>query len=107
MTDAVDLFVGQVSRSIRRSIYQRVRELNGRAPGEDELRIIVSTAARSALNRAGVRDLAALAADGAQVAAALEATLGEGDPVPPQLAAWRITRDGANPGIVDALFEAP
>lgn len=104
MTDAVDAFVVTVSRGIRRSIYQRLRDLRERRLGEDELNAIVATATRSALDRAGVRDLATLAASGAQVATALEATLGEGDPVPPALSAWQAARDGADAGIRDALF---
>lgn len=106
MTDAVDDFVATVSRGVRRAISQRVRELNGRTPGDEELRIIVATSTRAALNRAGIRDLAALAAGGGQVAAALEATLSEGDPVPAALAAWRETRENAT-GLVDALFVVP
>jgi hypothetical protein len=105
MTDAVDAFVATVSRGIRRSIYQRLRDLRDRRLGEGELNAIVATATRAALDRAGVRDLASLSMGGAQVATALQATVAEGDPLPPELAAWLAARDAASPGIVDALFQ--
>ncbi|MFN3354359.1 MAG: hypothetical protein ACK4Z5_12180 [Brevundimonas sp.] len=101
MSEIVDAFVNDVTRAIRRSIYQRLKE---RGFSQDELTAVVSTATRAALQRAGVRDLAALASAGAQVAATYEAALPPGDPLPPSLESWKVTRD-SSPERIRPLLE--
>lgn len=107
MTEAVDAFVAAVTRGVRRSIFLRTRDLRDRRLGEQELNVIVANATRAAMSRAGVRDLAALAVGGAQVAASLETKVPEGEPEPAALTAWRAARDSADPAIINALLQVP
>lgn len=73
MTDA---FVDDVTRSIRRSLFHR---LKGFGFSQDELTGIVSGATKEAVRRAQVADLTAVARAAGSVAAALE-TAAPGDP---------------------------
>ena len=94
-----DVFVADVTRSIRRSLFNRLRTL---AVSQDQLTQIVSGATRSAVARAQVSDMAAVLAAAGPAIAALEAAA----PSDPALAAFVTVRDAA-PSDVQSLLAPP
>lgn len=91
-----DTFINDVTRSVRRSMLHR---LKGLGLGQDQLRITVSAAAKAAVGRAQVADMAAVLAAAGPVVAALEAAA----PSDPALAAFVIVRDSADASVQDLL----
>lgn len=91
-----DTFVNDVTRSIRRSLFNRLRTL---AVSQDELTRIVSGATRAAVGRSQVADMAAVLAAAGPVVTALEAAA----PSDPALAAFATVRDAAAGSVQDLL----
>lgn len=91
-----DTFINDVTRSVRRSMLHR---LKGLGLGQDQLRITVSAAAKAAVGRAQVADMAAVLAAAGPVVAALEAAA----PSDPALAAFVAARDSADASVQDLL----
>ena len=94
-----DTFVADVTRSVRRSMLNR---LKGLGLGQDQLRITVATAAKAAVARAQVSDMAAVLAAAGPAIAALEAAA----PSDPALAAFIAVRDTSSAD-VQALLDTP
>jgi hypothetical protein len=89
-------FVSDVTRSVRRSMLHR---LKGLGLGQDQLRITVSAAAKAAVGRTQVADMAAVLAAVGPVVAALEVAA----PSDPALAAFVAVRDSADTSVQDLL----
>lgn len=97
MTDA---FVADVTRSIRRTLFHR---LKGYGFSQDELTNIVSGATRAAVERAQVAPLVTLAGAAGPVVAALQAAA----PSDPALAAFTAASAGVPGPVMDLLTPAP
>lgn len=95
-----DTFIADVTRSVRRSMLHR---LKGLGLGQDQLRITVSAAAKAAVGRAQVADMAAVIAAAGPVLAALEAAA----PSDPALAAFTAATSGLPSEVTDLLAVTP
>lgn len=97
MTDA---FVSEVTGSIRRSMFHR---LKGLGLQQDQVTHLVAGATREAVSRALVADLVALARAAGPVVAALEAAA----PDDPALAAFVAAKGGVVPPVAELVELAP
>ena len=91
--DPVAGFVTAVTASVRRSLYQRLKSM---PLSQTELTAIISTAAKLAIERAHVAELATLAVAGGAAAEAYGGTIGEEDPLDPTLETWRDRKNNAS-----------
>jgi len=94
-----DQLVSEITVSIRRSLFQRLKTL---PISQSELTGLIATATRAVITKGQVGDLAVMAAEGANLAGVVEAA----DPDDPALFTWKSRRSGMDPKIRD-LTELP
>lgn len=94
-----DTFVADVTRSIRRSLFHRLR---GLGVGQSELTALIASTTRAAVERARVSDLAIIAAAAGPMAEALGATA----PEDPALAAFIAAKTGRSSDVI-LLLDPP
>lgn len=100
--DPVADFVSNVTASIRRSLYQRLKSM---PLSQTELTAIISNATKVAVERACVAELATLVVAGDAAAEAYGGSIGEEDPLDPTVETWRERKYGASSPVRE-LFRA-